>query len=424
MSILLKGATVLIPHSERHNQLVDILIGDDGLIKEIGSTINSEATESIKCDGQYVTLGWFDMRAQFHDPGHEYKEDIRSGVKLAQASGFTDVAILPNTQPVLQTKNDLAYVISKTSTADAICKVHPMATVTRDAKGEELTEMMDLHHGGAVAFTDGTEPLWHTDILLKSLQYLQPFDGVLINLPQDKWLSMFGTMNEGMTSVTLGMKGIPRIAEEIMIERDIKLLEYAGGKIHFSCISTAGSVDLIRKAKSKGLNVTCDTAIYHLIYDDSAVKDYDTNFRVKPPLRGAEDRQALIEGLIDDTIDCIVSNHSPQDEESKKLEFDLADDGMISLQTFWPWLIALKDTLPLDVAIAKITSEPRRILGQNVPSLDVGQEACLTVVDPNEKWLYDKKSNLSKSQNSPILGKELVGKVTAVIRGSQSARNN
>lgn len=421
MSILLKGATVLIPHSDRHRQQVDVLIGEDGLIKEIDKTISSSAEEVLDCQGQYVTLGWFDMRAHFNDPGHEYKEDIRSGAQLAQASGFTDVAILPNTQPVLQTKNDLAYVMSRT--ADMVCNVHPMAAVTKDAKGEELTEMMDLHHSGAVAFTDGNQPLWHTDILLKSLQYLQPFGGTLINLPQDKWLSMFGTMNEGMTSVMLGMKGIPGMAEEIMIERDLKLLEYAGGKIHFACISTAGSVDLIRKAKAKGLQVTCDVAIYHLIYDDTAVQDYDTNFRLSPPLRGKEDKEALITGLTDGTIDCIVSNHIPQDEESKKLEFDLADNGMISLQTFWPWLVSLHEKLPLDITISKITTAPRQILDQSTPAFKVGEKACLTVANPDRKWSYNKRNNLSKSQNSPLIGEELTGKITAVIRGSQLVRN-
>lgn len=421
MSILLKGATVLIPHSDTHKQEVDVLIGEDGLIKEIDKAISSNATEVLDCQGQYLTLGWFDMRAQFNDPGHEYKEDLRSGARLAQASGFTDVAILPNTSPVLQTKNDLAYAIGRTS--DMACQIHPMAAVTRDTKGEELTEMMDLHHGGAVAFTDGDQPLWHTDILLKSLQYLQPFGGTLINLPQDKWLSMFGTMHEGMTSVMLGMKGIPGMAEEIMIERDLKLLQYAGGKIHFACVSTAGSVDLIRNAKAKGLQVTCDVAIYHLIYDDTAVEDYDTNFRLSPPLRGKTDKKALIAGLADGTVDCIVSNHTPQDEESKKLEFDLADNGMISLQSFWPWLVSIQEILPLDIAINKITTAPRKILGQSVPELKVGEKACLTIANPNEKWLYSKQSNHSKSQNSPLLGSELTGKITAVLRGSQLVRN-
>lgn len=412
-----------MPHSDRNGQQVDIWIGDDGRIKEIGAVVSARKVEEVDCTGQFVTLGWFDMRAQFHDPGHEYKEDLRTGASLAQAAGFTDVAVLPNTQPVIQTKNDLAYVKGRVREADALCRVHPMASVTRDAKGEELTEMMDLYHGGAVAFTDGTQPLWHTDILLKSLQYLQPFDGLLINLPQDKWLSMFGTMNEGMTSVSLGMKGIPSIAEEIMIERDIRLLEYAGGKLHFSCVSTGGSVDLIRKAKSRGLNVSCDVAIYHLIYDETAVEDYDTNFRLSPPLRSKEDRQALIQGLIDDTIDCIVSNHCPQDEESKKLEFDLADHGMISLQTFWPWLVSIKDQLPLDIAVEKITRAPRKVLGIELPTFEVGSEACLTIVHPDKRWRYDRQTNLSKSMNSPMMGQELTGRVTAVLRGTSIHHN-
>ncbi len=421
MSILLKRAKVLIPSSDRHNTKVDILIGDDGLISKIGSEIFTKSADVIDCDGQYLSLGWFDMRAHFSDPGEEHKEDLLSGVRLALSAGFTDVAIVPNTNPVIQTKNDVAYVLKQTS--DVPCRIHPIAAVTKDARGEALTEMMDLHHGGAIAFSDGHEPLWHTDILMKSLQYLQPFDGVLMNLPQDKWLSMFGTMHESMTSVGLGMKGIPTVAEEIIIQRDLSLLRYTGGKIHFSCISSAGSVELIRKAKSEGLKISCDVAIYQLIYTDEDIEDYDTNFKVSPPLRGGVDRTALIAGLKDDTIDCIVSNHHPQDEESKKLEFDLADNGMLTLQTFWPWLMQLREEISLDITIPKITTAPRYILGLDQPELKEGSHALFTLVDPGASWDYNSLSNRSKSQNSPLLGRKLQGRATAVIRGASIVRS-
>ncbi|MEM8894957.1 MAG: dihydroorotase, partial [Bacteroidota bacterium] len=341
MSILLKGAKILIPKSSKHNTTADILIDDNGIISAIANDLSSDKAEIVDCAGKYLTLGWFDLRAHFSDPGEEHKEDLQTGLRLAEVSGFTDVAVLPNTKPVVQTKNDVAYI--KGNSRHSVCHLHPIAAVTKDARGEELTEMMDLHHSGAVAFSDGHEPIWHTDILMKSLQYLQPFDGVLMNLAQDRWLAMFGTMHEGMASVQLGMKGVPSVAEEIAIQRDLSLLRYAGGKIHFSCVSSAGSVGLIRNAKKEGLDVTCDVAIYQLIYTDADINDYDTKYRVSPPLRSDLDKEALIQGVKDGTIDCIVSNHHPQDEECKKLEFDLSDNGMLAMQTFWPWLLQLNE---------------------------------------------------------------------------------
>ncbi|MCL4161252.1 UNVERIFIED_CONTAM: hypothetical protein GTU68_031419, partial [Idotea baltica] len=281
-----------------------------------------------------VSMGWFDMRANFNDPGYEHKEELNSGLKAAAVGGFTSVALLPNTNPCIETKNDVGYLMSKNQSS--VTQIYPLGAVTKGCKGEDFTEILDMHAAGAVAFTDGENPIWNTDILLKTLQYLQKFDGLLMNRPEDTYLTAFGTMNEGITSTLLGLKGMPGLAEEIMVNRDIELLKYAGGRIHFSNVSTAHALRQIAKAKKKGLNVTCDVAAHNLIFDDSVLSDYDTNYKVNPPLRNKRDLKALERGLNSMNIDVIVTAHSPQDEESKKLEFDHADFGMLGLQTFFP----------------------------------------------------------------------------------------
>ncbi len=420
MSILLKAAKILDPGSPFHLQRKDILI-EHGRISAIKDEISGNHDQEIASANLTVSTGWFDMRAHFQDPGFEHKEDIDSGMRLAQASGFTDVAVLPNTDPVITTKNDITYL--KKCAEPYVAQLHPMAAVTKAAKGEELTEMIDLHHAGAVAFTDGLEPIWHTDILLKSLQYLQQFGGLLINRPEDKWLTMFGHMNEGVVSTMLGMKGMPALAEEVMIRRDLMLLEYAGGKIHFSGVTTRAALEIIREAKKSGLQVTCDVPVYHLLFDESNVDDYDTNFKVNPPLRTSDDLAAIAEAIKDHTIDAVVSNHLPQDQESKQLEFDLADFGMISLQTFLPMLLANKGNLTLEDLIGKFTAGPRQILGTPAVTVDEGAAASLTIFDPDKSWLYDARANLSKSRNSPLLGKELKGQVLGIINGSKTHFN-
>jgi len=238
------------------------------------------------------------------------------------AGGFTEIALLPNTSPSVETKNAISYLTRNNE--DQLVTYYPLASVTRGNKGEELTEMIDLHRAGAVGFTDGLKPLWHTDIFLKALQYLQSFDGVLIDHPEDTWLNMFGQMHEGTNSTRLGLKGMPRIAEEIAVSRNIELLAYAGGRLHCARISTARTVDLIRAAK-KRLKVSCDVAAYQPVLNDELLKEFDTNYKVNPPLRERVDNDALIKGLKDGTIDVICSGHTPQDEESKNVEFDLSE---------------------------------------------------------------------------------------------------
>jgi len=354
MKILIQSAQILDPNSPFHKKEKNILI-NGGRIAEIGDK-NYSADKVINAEGMKLSIGWFDLGTFVGDPGLEHKEDLQSVTKAAVAGGFSEIAVLPNTIPSVQTKNEVSYITR--GNENRLVQVHPLASVTRNNKGEELTEMIDLHEAGAVGFTDGLKPLWHTDIFLKSLQYLQKFNGVLIDHPEDTWLNLFGQMHEGINSTQLGLKGMPRIAEEIAVGKNLELLNYAGGKLHLSRISTAKSADLIKAAKRK-LRVTCDIASYQPLLDDTMLGDFDTNLKVNPPLRERADNDALIRALKDGTIDVICSGHLPQDDESKSLEFDLADFGIISLQTFAANLTTLSRWVDWESLLNKVTIGPR-----------------------------------------------------------------
>ncbi len=415
MDVLIREVKILDPKSDHHKKTLNVLI-KNGHITAI-DTSNHKADQIIEAKGMLLSPGWLDMRANFNDPGNEHKEDIHSGCKAAARGGFTGVALLPNTEPVVQTKSNIEYLLSKSR--NSVTSVHPIAAVTIDGKGEDLTEMLDLHHAGAVAFSDGDHPIWHTDIMLKTLIYLQKVKGLLINTAEDQMLTRFGTMHEGVMSTTLGMRGMPALAEHLMIKRDLDLLQYAGGKIHFSNVSSKESVELIKKGKKSGLNITCDVSISHLLFTDEAVLGYDTNYKINPPLREEKDRKTLIAGLKDDTIDAIVSSHNPQDEESKKLEFDKAEFGISTIQTVLPGLLSLGKELDPEIWLQKITEGPKEILGVDSPPIGKGSAANLTLFDPKEKWVLDNSTNASKSRNSPFFGKELTGRVKAVFNGDK-----
>jgi len=413
-SLYLKGVRVMHPESEFHLKKVHLAV-KNGKIDYIGASPAPKTQGEILEGGNLIlTPGWMDLRANFCDPGKEHKEDIASGLRAAAAGGFTDVLILPDTTPTIQSKGEVEYLRSKAS--GKLTTLHPAVAVTLNRKGEDLTEMMDLHYAGAAAYTDGHEPLWNTDILLKTLQYLQPIGGLLINQAEDRWLSKFGVMHEGVQSTLLGMRGVPVVAETLMIERDLRILEYAGGRLHFSQISAGESLDLIKKARKKGLTVTCDVSAAHLCFNDTYLTTFDTNYKVSPPFRSEKDRKALLAGIKDGTIDAIVSAHEPHDEESKKLEYDLADFGILGLQTVWPILnqLATAGELPLESSLPALVTGPRRVMGFSLPTWEAGQPANFTLVDTSAKWVYNSKTNYSKSVNSPFFGKELTGRVVAV----------
>ncbi|HBK88210.1 MAG: dihydroorotase [Cyclobacteriaceae bacterium] len=416
MKILIQSATLLDKQSPFHKKKKNVLI-NNGRITEIGDK-KFAADRVIQAAGMFLTTGWFDLGTYVGDPGHEQREDLTSLSATAASGGFTGLAVLPNTNPPIQSKNGVAYLESGNS--DRLVQMHALASVTLNNKGEELTEMIDLHEAGAVGFTDGLKPIWHSDIYLKALQYLQKFNGVLIDHPEDVWLSMYGQMHEGVNSTRLGLKGIPRIAEELPLGRNIELLNYGGGKAHFSRLSTAKSIDLVRAAQKRGLKVTCDITGYQALLDDSLLADFDTNYKVSPPLREKTDRDALIKGLKDGTIGVISSGHRPHDDESKQLEFDLADFGIVNLQTFAANLVALSEAVPMEDLIDKVTVNPRQVVGLPSPLLEEGQMANLTLLDPKHKWTLDAGTNLSKAKNSPWYGQQVKGRTVAVFNNGKS----
>ena len=320
MKLLVSSVRVIDKKSPFNGQVKDILV-ENGKIKQIGDQIDGAGAELIDGNGLYVSAGWVDMRVQGRDPGFEHKEDLRSVREAASHGGFTEIVLLPNTQPVVDTKDTLNYI--RHSGFGGLVTLHPAAAVTKKADGVDFTEMMDLHQAGAIAFTDGEEPVQNADLLLKTILYLRPLNALLINRPEDRQLTLYGQMHEGVTSTLVGMKGMPSLAEEMMLIRDLKLLEYALEKntydtsspvLHIALLSTSKGVELIREAKAKGLPVSCDIAAHQLAFEDKDLLSFDTNLKVNPPFRSPEDNAALRQGLADGNIDAIVSDHNPHDE--------------------------------------------------------------------------------------------------------------
>jgi len=416
MKLLIQSATISDSNSPHHTKKRDVLI-QNGRIIEISSKIK-EADKTIDAEGMILSVGWFDVGTFIGDPGLEHKEDLESACKAAAAGGFSGLAMLPNTSPAIQSKNEVNYVTR--GNVNRLVQIYPMGAVTLKNAGEELTEMIDLHEAGAVAFSDGLKTIWNTDILHKSLQYLQKFNGLLVNHPEDIYLNMFGQMNEGVNSTQLGLKGMPSLAEDIAVKRDIELLTYAGGRLHFSRISSGRALETIKAAKKKKLNVTCDITAYQALLDDSLLHDFDTNYKVNPPLRSKDDLDLLIAALKDNTVDVITSGHLPQDAESKVVEFDHADFGMINLQTFAAQLTSLSKWVDIHDLLVKVTSAPRNLLRIELPLIEKEEKANLTLFDPNEVWHFTLENNFSRSVNSPWLGKEIKGKVKAVFNNGKS----
>ena len=413
--LLIRSVKIVDSRSPYHGQTKDILI-DDGTIVQIEDSLEVAEAEILSGSNWHISPGWVDMRVSAYDPGYEHKEDLSSACDAAQAGGFTEIAVLPNTKPALDSKDTLIYV--KHKARGKIVNVHPIGAVTKSCEGKDFTEMIDLAHAGAVAFSDGIHSLYNTHIFLKSLQYLQQVNRVLMNRPEDHDLTVFGQMNEGQSSTLLGWRGIPSIAEELTIMRDLKLLEYVGVNsevpiLHISTISTANSVALIREAKKKGLPVSCDIAAHQIAFDDTVLGDFDTHYKVNPPFRTQNDIEALWEGLADGTIDAVVSDHNPQDEESKNLEFDLAEFGITGLETAFALLNTYRQKVELEQIVNKLTHRPREILRLPEVSIAEGNKANLTIFDPALDWIFTETH--SQSKNTPFLGKPLKGKALYVL---------
>lgn len=414
MNALIKSATIINTSSPFNGKTVDILI-EKGIIKKIAASIkNTEKVQEIKVKDLHVSIGWFDLRANFCDPGFEHKEDLNSGLKAAAKGGFTGVLVMPSTNPTTDTKGGIEYIINKTK--NNIVTAYPAGALSVKCEGNEMAEMYDMHSAGAVAFTDNKKSVNNPGLLTRAMLYNQSFNGLVMDFPNDKHLFNNGQINEGITSTRLGLKGIPAIAEELMVIRDLFLAEYCNASIHLTNITTRKSVQLIKEAKAKGLKVTADTNSYHLLLDETELETFDSNLKVLPPLRTKEDIKALVKGIKEGVIDAVCSDHTPQDIENKQCEFDHAKFGIINLQTsFTAMNTALNGKITLAELVATITTNPRNILKLDVPKLEVGEPANLTLFSPTTPTTLEISDIVSKSKNTPLVGKKLLGKVYGIV---------
>ena len=414
MNLLIKQATVIDSTSPHNGRVVDILI-EKGVITQIKKSITPEkGIKTVEADGLHVSAGWLDMQVNFCDPGYEHKETLSNGLKSAAKGGFTSVCLMSGTNPPLHNKAQIEYVANRAN--GNLVDVLPIGTLSHNQEGKDLSEMYDMQLSGALAFSDYKKTTKDAGLILRALQYSQNINSFIITHCDDKTISHDGLVNEGVTSTKLGLKGIPALAEEIMLQRNIQILEYTGGKMHIPTISTKGSVELIKKAKAKKLNITCGVAACNLLLDDSELEGFDTNYKVNPPLRTKEDIDALKKGLADGTIDVIVSDHNPQDIESKDLEFDHADNGMVGLESCFGVLnAALSSKLSLENIVDALTKNPRAILGIDSVSVKEGVEANLTLFNPTKKYVFEKSHIVAANKNSGIIGKELKGEVIGVV---------
>jgi len=418
MKVLLKSVRIVDKNHPSNGKLVDILI-NGGKIEKLAKQIKATGGENlIKEKGLCVSRGWIDLLANFQDPGFEHKEDIQSGLKAAAAGGFTRVCVSPITEAVRDAKDQIHYLI-KQSSASAV-ELLPYASLSKKAEGEDLSEFYDLKSAGAVAFTDDRRSIKNPNLLKNALLYSRSMDALVINFPYQTDLSPDGVVNEGEQSTKLGLKGIPTLAEELMVRRDLYLQEYCGGKLHFSTLSSEKSIEMVAAAKKKGVSVSCDLPSYQLLLSDEELSTYDTRFKTMPPLRSKKEIKEVIKAIKAGKVDALSSNHLPEDIDSKKKEFDLASFGVINLQTAVPAAItALAEHLSIDSIIALFTSGPARILGIQLPEIKEGEQANLTLFKADEEFTFGKEQVLSKSKNSPFFNRTLKGKVFGIIHGKQ-----
>jgi dihydroorotase len=417
LSILIKSAKIIDRGSPHDGHTLDILI-EDGLITQIDSIIDKEVDELVDLPNLNVSVGWCDIRVHGRNPGFEQVEDFDSLANAAIAGGFTDIALLPNTQPINQSKESISFI--KMASDNSKINFWPIAAATHNCEGKDINEMIDLNTAGAIAFSDGQKAVSNSDSILKILQYIGQFNGLFMNRPEESKLNLFGQVNESLTSNLLGLKGLPAISEHIAIERDLNLMNYLGEngntfRYHFSTISSAKSVQLIREAKKAGKKITCDVAAHQLIFTEDNLNTFDPNFKVMPPFRANSDQVALWEGLTDGTIDAIVSDHCPHDPETKNLEFDLAEFGIIGLETVFSSINKYNTKLKYQQLVEKLSYNPRKILALPAYSIKVNQPAHFTLFETSSKWIFGEKDIQSKSKNTPYINFEMMGKVYGVI---------
>ena len=415
MDILLKSARIIDPESAYHNKVRDILISG-GVIQQVSASIPL-TNEMQVLENIYISQGWTDSSVCFGEPGFEERETLANGMRTAEKSGFTHLLINPLTHPVVDSQSGVVYI--KNKTAHCAATAHPIGALTIESKGEYLAELFDMKKGGAVAFGDYKKAISNSNLLKIALQYTQPFGGIVISFPNDTKIMGKGVVNEHIEATRLGLKGIPALAEELMVARDLAVLEYAGGKLHIPTISTAKSVALIREAKAKGLDVSCSVAIHNLHFIDEVLENFNTNYKVLPPLRDTANVQALREALNEGVIDFVTSDHNPLDIELKFKEFDWAAFGTIGLENAFG---ILTQYTSIERSIQLLTSARKRF---GIPSTPIteGTSADMTLFTPEGSSVFTINDILSASKNSAFIGETMKGKVIGVIARNQLVLN-
>ena len=424
--LLLRGGTLLDPETGA-TEAVDLLIRD-GTIAERGPALAPDGDVPVyDASGAYVSPGWMDMHVHLREPGFEHKETIATGTRAAAAGGFTAVACMPNTEPPIHTRDVVEFVRERAG--DTPVDVHPIACVSKERDGAELAELADLAAGGAVAFSDDGAPVHHAGLMRRALEYSTMLDCPIINHMEVPALNPDGQMHEGDVSARIGLDGIPGLADDVMIARDVELAAFTGGHVHVAHISTARGVELVRRAKARDLPVTAEVCPHHVALTDAAVErsGFDTHTKMHPPLRSAADVEALKAGLADGTIDALCTDHAPHAAYEKQVEFTAAPFGITGLETAWGLIgreLIEPGVLSVAEAVRALTVAPRRILGLDVPTMEVGTPAALTVFDASHRWTFGEEHVRSKSRNTPFLGTELVGRPRAIYNDGQLVRSD
>lgn len=412
-SYLIQNATLISPGHSNHLKKTDILI-IDGTISEIGSGLKGD--QVIEGNDLYVSAGWIDLRTHLNDPGEEYKDSVKTLLETAARGGFTSICTLPDSTPSIHDKSGVEYLLKRAE--GNVVDLYPTGMLSDHENKENLSELYDMHRSGAVAFTNGDRSM-SNGVLKKAMLYNKPFGAPVFSQPIDHSLHNNGMVNESEETIHTGLKSSPALAEYSAVLQQLEIARYCDAPIHFSAISTKESVDLIRKAKAEGVAVTCDVSIFNLSFTDKEVLGFDENFKLYPPLRSDDDRKALIAGVNDGTIDAICSNHQPQDNEGKTVEFDYAEYGALSMQMVWPWYNEyLKNDIELETFVEKLTSGPASIIRITPAEVKTGAKAILTVFD-NGTWTFNNETNGSLSKNTHVWGEQLTGRVRAVINNEQ-----
>lgn len=414
MKILIKQARIVDTLSPFNGQITDILI-ENGIISRIAKKITEKTDQVIEADNLYASPGWVDIFSNFADPGYEHKETLESGAAAAAAGGYTDVLVIPNTKPVIHDKAGVEYIKQKGKRLPV--NIHPIGAVTKNTAGLELAEMYDMKVSGAVAFSDGLNTLQQAGLLVKALQYIKAFGGIILQLPDDKTINPQGLMNEGIVSTQMGLPGKPAIAEELVVARDIKLTRYSESKLHFTAVTTEKSLEYIKRGKNSGAAVSCSVTPYHLFFCDEDLAGYNTHLKVNPPLRSRVEKDALKAAVEAGMVDCFASHHLPHEYDSKVIEFEYAQYGMIGLETAFAVIRTALPALNIDKLVEMLTINPRRIFG--LPEITVAENATasITLFNPSAKWIVSENDIRSKSKNSAFIGKELTGKVLGIVNG-------